>query len=178
MSKFILYGTMLVIAGVCFLQPLLAHRSEYKSFAESTQDGRLHANNIQLRLKAEPEDEQLSDLHMSRYQRLFQGSFVAADKASRVKGRVKNVFMNGRTYLRFEQFSVGNPDGLTVVLKQGSASAAQGTVLGSLLDGKGDQSYRLPPGTDLRRMDTVVIYRAGDRTEIGIAKLKAAGNRK
>lgn len=94
---------------------------------------------------------------------IYSGPFKGADRAHQAAGTA-SVIENaqGARLLRFTAFTVTNGPDLRVYLAAGTETAqitGPSTVkLGVLKGNKGDQNYPVPAGTDLDRLNTVVIW--------------------
>jgi Electron transfer DM13 len=91
---------------------------------------------------------------------LRSGSFRSLEHASRGIASVVRL-RGGARVLTLSRFSTSPGPDLRVRLMLGDSTdggAAGARDLGALKGNKGDQQYSLPPGTDLRRYTTVVIW--------------------
>lgn len=76
-------------------------------------------------------------------------------------------------YVRLSDFTSPDAPDLHVALVPGDdANPLRGIDLGPLKKKQGDQSYDLPPATDLTRYDAVAIYSGHSQTVLGLAKLE------
>jgi hypothetical protein len=94
--------------------------------------------------------------------REMQGNFVNVDAIHQGSGTAAVLEVDGKRYLRFENFQVTNGPDLYVYLAQGmnpsNDTASLGTYvdLGRLKGNVGDQNYELPEGTG--GFNTAVIW--------------------
>jgi Electron transfer DM13 len=107
---------------------------------------------------------------------LAEGSFI--DRAHATSGTA--VVLNDGTeqrFLRFEDFETENGPDLNVYLSSAPPDAPDGDLdadyvdLGDLKGNIGDQNYEIPPGVDLDRYSTVVIWCVRFTVAFGAAEL-------
>ena len=105
---------------------------------------------------------------------VLTGRFEA--KAEQTSGRV-TIYKEtgGEEYLRLSDFATPNGEDVHVALTRSESEADRSGSrldLGPLKSNSGDQTYDLPPATDLSRYDAAVIYSAQSHTVLGLAKLE------
>jgi len=92
-----------------------------------------------------------------------RGEFVSLDHGTTGLARVVEL-RGGRRVLRLEGLDTSNGPALYVYLTANPAHGRESAFdddyvdLGALKGNQGDQNYAVPPGTDLRRFGTVVIW--------------------
>jgi len=93
---------------------------------------------------------------------LLSGSFISRDHGTSGVADVLDV--GGTSYLRIEDLDTDNGPDLFVYLTANVADGPEGAFdddfvdLGGLKGNVGNQNYEIPPGTDLTRYSTVVIW--------------------
>lgn len=105
-----------------------------------------------------------------------EGSFETIDKDT--SGRVAVVDVDGERILRFEDFRTSNGPDLVVYLSSsyprdsGDTSVAEDFVdLGQLKGNVGAQNYEIPPGADLDRYSSVIVWCRRFNVTFGAARL-------
>jgi hypothetical protein len=79
-------------------------------------------------------------------------------------GKAKVIRSGGKTYLRFEDFRTSNGPDVVVYLSAGDIDGPNRALaddfihLGPLKGNIGDQNYLIPPGTDLGKYHTAVVW--------------------
>jgi hypothetical protein len=81
----------------------------------------------------------------------------------------------GQEYLRLNDLVTQNgPDTHVLLARPDDQNLAGESIdLGALKSNQDDQNYDLPPATDLRKYDAVVIYSEPSHAAFGVAKLEA-----
>jgi Electron transfer DM13 len=104
---------------------------------------------------------------------MFQGRFVGADDFHFARGRARLIeTAPGSWVLRIEDFSVRNGPDLYVYLSPRAGGYARGAVeVGTLKATDGSFNYRLPAGTDVDAVRSVVIWCKAFSVEFGAARL-------
>ena len=108
-----------------------------------------------------------------------RGGFVSLDHSTTGIARVLEL-PDGRRVLRLEGLDTANGPDLYLYLTATAASGDEATFddeyvsLGRLKGNQGDQNYDLPPGTDLARYATVVIWCDRFDSAFGAADLTSA----
>jgi hypothetical protein len=108
------------------------------------------------------------------------GSFRDGDPGHNGKGTVRILRdADGKAVVRFEGFSVtGGPDLFVYLVEQPDPSrseAERGLNIGDLKATDGNQNYEVPPGTDLEKYRSVVIWCRQFRVIFALATLEPAG---
>jgi hypothetical protein len=104
-----------------------------------------------------------------------RGSFISRDHGT--AGRARVIDVGDERVLRLEGLDTDNGPDLYVYLTTTSASGAEQSFdddvvnLGRLKGNRGDQNYELPPGVDLDRYATVVIWCDRFNSAFGAADL-------
>jgi Electron transfer DM13 len=104
----------------------------------------------------------------------LSGQFMGVgDGVHEAEGFAKEISLeDGRQFVRFENFKVTNGPDLFVYLAT-DKSASDFVDLGKLKANNGNQNYQIPPGTDLSKYNTVVIWCKAFSVLFGSAELKA-----
>jgi hypothetical protein len=104
----------------------------------------------------------------------LSGQFMGVgDGVHEAEGLAKEISLeDGRQFVRFENFKVTNGPDLFVYLAT-DKSASDFVDLGRLKANNGNQNYQIPPGTDLSKYNTVVIWCKAFSVLFGSAELKA-----
>jgi hypothetical protein len=104
----------------------------------------------------------------------LSGQFMGVgDGIHEAEGIAKEISLeDGRQFVRFENFKVTNGPDLFVYLAT-DKSASDFVDLGKLKANNGNQNYQIPPGTDLSKYNTVVIWCKAFSVLFGSAELKA-----
>jgi Electron transfer DM13 len=104
----------------------------------------------------------------------LSGQFMGVgDGIHEAEGLAKEISLeDGRQFVRFENFKVTNGPDLFVYLAT-DKSASDFVDLGKLKANNGNQNYQIPPGTDLSKYNTVVIWCKAFSVLFGSAELKA-----
>jgi hypothetical protein len=104
----------------------------------------------------------------------LSGQFMGVgDGIHEAEGLAKEISLeDGRQFVRFENFKVTNGPDLFVYLAT-DKSASDFVDLGKLKANNGNQNYQIPPGTDLSKYNTVVIWCKAFSVLFGSAALKA-----
>jgi Electron transfer DM13 len=107
-------------------------------------------------------------------QSTLSGQFMGVgDGIHDAEGIAKQISLeDGRQFVRFENFKVTNGPDLFVYLAT-DKSASDFVDLGKLKANNGNQNYQIPPGTDLSKYNTVVIWCKAFSVLFGSAELKA-----
>jgi Electron transfer DM13 len=107
-------------------------------------------------------------------QSLLSGQFMGVgDGIHEAEGLANEISLeDGRQFIRFENFKVTNGPDLFVYLAT-DKSASDFVDLGKLKANNGNQNYQIPPGTDLSKYNTVVIWCKAFSVLFGSAELKA-----
>ena len=102
----------------------------------------------------------------------FTGNFVGSgDGFHKTEGVVKVITLaDGKTFLRLENLKATNGPDLYVYLSTGK-DVSDIVNLGRLKGNIGNQNYEIPPGTNLSKYDTVLIWCKAFSTLFGSAKL-------
>jgi len=102
----------------------------------------------------------------------FTGNFVGSgDGFHKAEGVVKVITLaDGKTFLRLENLKATNGPDLYVYLSTGK-DVSDIVNLGRLKGNIGNQNYEIPPGTNLSKYDTVLIWCKAFSTLFGSAKL-------
>jgi len=102
----------------------------------------------------------------------FTGNFVGSgDGFHKAEGVVKVITLaDGKTFLRLENLKATNGPDLYVYLSTGN-DVSDIVNLGRLKGNIGNQNYEIPPGTNLSKYDTVLIWCKAFSTLFGSAKL-------
>jgi len=102
----------------------------------------------------------------------FTGNFVGSgDGFHKAEGVVKVITLaDGKTFLRLENLKATNGPDLYVYLSTGK-DVSDIVNLGRLKGHIGNQNYEIPPGTNLSKYDTVLIWCKAFSTLFGSAKL-------
>jgi hypothetical protein len=100
---------------------------------------------------------------------LRSGPFVGV-RGHEAKGIAKILSVNGKEYLRFEEFMVTNGPDLHVYLTKGG-DVHSGVHLGKLKGSKGNQNYSLP-AIDSGKYDTAVVFCQPFQVVFGTALLR------
>jgi Electron transfer DM13 len=93
---------------------------------------------------------------------LLSGNFISRDHGT--SGVANILDIGGTSYLRIEDLDTDNGPDLYVYLTANAADGPEGAFdddfvdLGGLKGNVGNQNYEIPPGTDLTRYTTVVIW--------------------
>jgi hypothetical protein len=105
----------------------------------------------------------------------LRGRFVGADDFHFARGTARLVETSPRQFtLRLEQFSVRNGPDLFVYLSPEADGYAKGAIeLGRLKATDGSFNYRIPAGTDVSRVRSVVIWCKAFSVPFGVAQLRA-----
>jgi hypothetical protein len=104
-----------------------------------------------------------------------RGSFISLDHGT--AGRARVIDVGDERVLRLEGLDTDNGPDLYAYLTTTSASGAEQSFdddvvnLGRLKGNRGDQNYELPPGVDLDRYATVVIWCDRFNSAFGAADL-------
>ena len=100
------------------------------------------------------------------------GNFVGSgDGFHKAEGVVKVITLaDGKTFLRLENLKATNGPDLYVYLSTGK-DVSDIVNLGRLKGNIGNQNYEIPPGTNLSKYDTVLIWCKAFSTLFGSAKL-------
>lgn len=104
---------------------------------------------------------------------LYVGEFVGVnDGIHNAEGQVKVLELNDSTnFLRLEDFKATNGPDLYVYLST-DKSASDTVNLGRLKGNAGNQNYEIPPGTDLSKYATVLIWCQAFSVLFGSAELE------
>jgi Electron transfer DM13 len=104
----------------------------------------------------------------------LSGQFMGVgDGIHEAEGFAREISLeDGRQFVRFENFKVTNGPDLFVYLAT-DKSASDFVDLGKLKANNGNQNYQIPPGTDLSKYNTVVIWCKAFSVLFGSAELKA-----
>jgi len=102
----------------------------------------------------------------------FTGNFVGSgDGFHKAEGVVKVITLaDGKTFLRLENLKATNGPDLYVYLSTGK-DVSDIVNLGRLKGNIGNQNYEIPPGSNLSKYDTVLIWCKAFSTLFGSAKL-------
>ena len=102
----------------------------------------------------------------------FTGNFVGSgDGFHKAEGVVKVITLaDGKTFLRLENLKATNGPDLYVYLSTGK-DVSDIVNLGRLKGNIGNQNYEIPPGTNLSKYNTVLIWCKAFSTLFGSAKL-------
>ena len=117
-------------------------------------------------------NENTSETVMSKETKPLMGSFVdAGDGFHKAEGVAKVINLaHGKTFLRLENLKATNGPDLYVYLST-DKGVSDFVNLGRLKGNIGNQNYEIPPGTDLAKYDTVLIWCKAFWTLFGSAKL-------
>ena len=115
-------------------------------------------------------NEDLPPLDVGAREIYAQGNFVPS--AHDVAGTVKLLREAGRgDYLRFEDFETVNGPDLYIYLAT-DTTAEDFVNLGEIKATKGNVNYAVPPGTDLEKYDTVLVWCRAFRVLFSYAELE------
>jgi hypothetical protein len=99
-----------------------------------------------------------------------RGSFVGADSRHQGEGVVKVIKDNGKTFLRFEDFSVTNGPDLFVTLNKGTSPKGEHIIIDALKGKQGNQNYDISEYT-LDDYQSVSVYCRAFSVEFATAQL-------
>jgi len=89
---------------------------------------------------------------------LLLGNFIGVgDGVHDVQGLTKIIEVNGKNYLRFEDFAAANGPDLQVYLATDD-KASEFVTLGPLKANNGNQNYEIPQDVDLEKYNKVLIW--------------------
>jgi Electron transfer DM13 len=119
-------------------------------------------------------NENMSETSMPKETKPLMGNFVdAGDGFHKAQGVVKVIKLaDGKTFLRLENLKTTNGPDLYVYLSTGK-DVSDIVNLGRLKGNIGNQNYEIPPGTDLAKYNTVLIWCKAFSTLFGSAKLSS-----
>lgn len=102
---------------------------------------------------------------------IYEGNFVDADSSHRVKGIANILSVDGKNYLRLEDFESTNGPDLKVYLSN-DLKAGKYKSLGDLKGNIGNQNYELSEDVDISDYKYVLIWCEPFRVLFGYAELK------
>lgn len=102
-----------------------------------------------------PSSENLESLENMNV--LYTGSFIGADSFHKVKGEVKIISIDGKNYLRLENFESTNGPDLKVYLSN-DLEAKDYISLGELKGSIGNQNYEIPENVNFSNYKYVLIW--------------------
>jgi hypothetical protein len=119
-------------------------------------------------------NENMSETSMPKETKPLMGNFVdAGDGFHKAQGVAKVIKLaDGKTFLRLENLKTTNGPDLYVYLSTGK-DVSDIVNLGRLKGNIGNQNYEIPPGTDLAKYNTVLIWCKAFSTLFGSAKLSS-----
>jgi hypothetical protein len=158
-----------------------AASSNVQNFMNMTEEQRIQAaKNMTLEEKQKVMNEfskQNSTVHENmsatmKNTKTFTGNFVGSgDGFHKAEGIAKVITLaDGKTFLRLENLKATNGPDLYVYLSTGK-DVSDIVNLGRLKGNIGNQNYEIPPGTNLSKYDTVLIWCKAFSTLFGSAKL-------
>lgn len=109
---------------------------------------------------------------------LATGDFISRDHGT--SGAVRVLEIGGRRFVRVEELETDNGPDLYLYLTANPADGDEGAFdddfvsLGRLKGNRGDQNYSLPPGVDLARFRSVVVWCDRFNSAFGAADLGPA----
>ena len=158
-----------------------AASSNVQNFMNMTEEQRIQAAKNMTQEEKQKEMNEFSKQNSTVHENMsatmkntkaFTGNFVGSgDGFHKAEGIAKVITLaDGKTFLRLENLKATNGPDLYVYLSTGK-DVSDIVNLGRLKGNIGNQNYEIPPGTNLSKYDTVLIWCKAFSTLFGSAKL-------